>query len=160
PRCRSGRDEQPRAGAASHRQPAARQPAPARHLETTREGFMRRSLTTLLVLGIVGFAAAAYAETRITFRFNDAESKAMRVALDKFEAANPDIKVTLQTTGWKDARDQFLREAAVGQGPDVVHSAFVWTKEFGTAGAVRALDDLIAKDPLPKGLDDFIAIDL
>ena len=60
----------------------------------------------------------------------------------------------------EEARDQFLREAAVGQGPDVVHSAFVWTKEYGTAGAVRALDDLIAKDPLPKGLDDFIAIDL
>ena len=40
--------------------------------------------------------SAAHAQTTITFRFNDPEAPQMRQALDEFEKANPDIKVTLQ----------------------------------------------------------------
>ena len=87
----------------------------------------RTTLNTLaLSTALAGLTAfAAVAETNITFRFNDSERDEMRAALDAFEAANPDIKVELETISWKDSRDQFLRESAVGQGPDVVHIAFV-----------------------------------
>ena len=67
----------------------------------------------------------------------------MRGRIDEFQKQNPDIKVDLQRIGWRDARNQFLREAAVGQGPDVVHSAQVWVKEMGDAGATLPLDDLM-----------------
>ena len=95
----------------------------------------------------------------ITFRFNDTEQE-VRGAIDEFQRENPDIKVDLQRIGWKDARNQFLREAAVGQGPDVAHVAQVWVTEMGDAGAVLPLDNFLKKDPPPNGFSDFAAQDL
>jgi multiple sugar transport system substrate-binding protein len=59
---------------------------------------------------LAGFATATQAQTTITFRFNDPEAPQMRAALDEFEKANPDIKVTMQRVSWGDAQQQFLRE--------------------------------------------------
>jgi multiple sugar transport system substrate-binding protein len=103
--------------------------------------------------------AASAAPVTITFRFNDTEAE-VRGAIDAFEQANPDIKVNLQTIGWSDARSQYLREAATGEGPDVAHVAQVWVTEMGDAGAALALDDFLTKDPLPNGFKDFVAQDL
>jgi multiple sugar transport system substrate-binding protein len=105
-------------------------------------------------------AGSAAAQTTLTFRFNDTEEKEMREALDRFEKSNPGVKVTLQRISWRDARDQFLREAALGQGPDVAHIAFVWAREMGQAGAIKPLGDLIEARPPAHGLEDFIALEL
>ncbi|SMR83938.1 multiple sugar transport system substrate-binding protein [Aliiroseovarius halocynthiae] len=105
-------------------------------------------------------ALSAAADVNLTFRFNDSEREEMRAALDEFEAANPGITVDMQTIAWKDSRDQFLRESAVGQGPDVVHIAFVWTQEMAEAGAVTAIDDLVQYGAFPNGFEDHIATDL
>ena len=75
----------------------------------------------------------ASADVELTFRFNDAEQKEMREALDVFEKQNPGIKVSLQRIAWANAREQFLREAAVGEGPDIAHVAQVWTRSMGEA---------------------------
>ena len=114
------------------------------------------------IFGMVAAFAPALAQqtVNLTFRFNDTEEKEMRAALDQFEKQNPGIKVTLQRIGWRDARDQFLREAAVGQGPDVVHVAQVWVKEMGQAGALQPLNDLIKQAPLTNGFSDFMAQEL
>ena len=74
-------------------------------------------------------------EINLTFRFNDPEHKEMRMALDEFEEANPGVKVKLERIAWSSSRDQLLREAAIGRGPDVVHSAFVWVEEFAESQA-------------------------
>ena len=105
-------------------------------------------------------AYGAWAEVELSFRFNDSEREEMRAALDEFEAANPGISVELQTIAWKDVRAQFLREAAVGEGPDVVHIAFVWTQEMAEAGATLAVDDLVQYGEFANGFEDFIATDL
>ncbi|MGE4610798.1 MAG: extracellular solute-binding protein [Paracoccaceae bacterium] len=105
-------------------------------------------------------AMGAWADVELSFRFNDSERKEMRAALDEFEAANPGITVELQTIAWKDSRNQFLREAAVGEGPDVVHIAFVWTQEMAEAEAVLAVEDLVQYGAFANGFDDFIATDL
>jgi len=113
--------------------------------------------------GALAFAvgsAAAQNVVNLTFRFNDTEEKELRAALDQFEKQNPGIKVALQRIGWRDARDQFLREAAAEQGPDVVHVAQVWVKEMGEAGAVLPLNDLIKSSPPGNGFADFMAHDL
>ncbi len=109
---------------------------------------------------MVSTALSAVADTELTFRFNDPERKEMRAALDEFEAANPGITVDLQTIAWKDSRDQFLRESAVGQGPDVVHIAFVWTQEMAEAGSVLAVEDLVQYQAFENGFEDHIATDL
>jgi multiple sugar transport system substrate-binding protein len=98
--------------------------------------------------------SAAHAQTTITFRFNDPEALQMRQALDEFEKANPDIKVTLQRVSWSEAQQQYLREAAVGSAPDVAQFAFGWPRPFSAAGALRPLDDLIAKTGIgsPDGI--------
>ncbi|MBR0787789.1 sugar ABC transporter substrate-binding protein [Bradyrhizobium manausense] len=114
-------------------------------------------ITSAAMIGTIRFADAD--PVTITFRFNDTEQE-VRGAIDAFEKQNPNIKVDLQRIGWKDARNQFLREAAVGQGPDVAHVAQVWVTEMGDAGATLALDDLIRKDPPPNGFADFAAQDL
>lgn len=105
-------------------------------------------------------AGAAIADVNLTFRFNDSEKEELRDALDEFEAANPGIAVELQTISWKDSRDQFLREAAVGEGPDVVHIAFVWTKEMAEAGILTPIAELTQYGEFANGFDDFIATDL
>jgi len=104
--------------------------------------------------------AWAQGTVNLTFRFNDTEEKELRAALDQFEKQNPGIKVTLQRIGWRDARDQYLREAAVGQGPDVVHVAQVWVKEIGQAGAALPLNDLVKSSPPGSGFTDFVAQEL
>ena len=105
-------------------------------------------------------AGTAMADVSLTFRFNDTEKEELRAALDEFEAANPGISVELQTISWKDSRDQFLREGAVGEGPDVVHIAFVWTKEMAEAGILAPIDELTRYGGFESGFDDFIATDL
>jgi multiple sugar transport system substrate-binding protein len=120
----------------------------------------QRVLSLSLLIGTV-LGGAASAQTTITFRFNDPESAQMRQALDIFEKQNPDIKVTLQRVSWGEAQQQYLREAAVGTGPDVAQVAQVWTRSFGDASALRPLDDLIAKTGIGvAGWDSFVARDL
>jgi multiple sugar transport system substrate-binding protein len=129
-------------------------------------GIWEEAMLRLLAAGLIASVAmigtihlANADPVTITFRFNDTEEE-VRGAIDAFQKENPDIKVDLQRIGWKDARNQFLREAAVGEGPDVAHVAQVWVSEMGDAGATLALDDLIQKDPPPNGFADFAAQDL
>lgn len=121
----------------------------------------RVSVVALLVaVTVAGVAAVASASpVQITFRFNDAEHKELREALNVFEKQNPNIKVTLQRIAWADSREQFLREAAVGQGPDVVHLAQVAVRSMGQAGAFLQLNELIKKHSL-RNWDDFLSTEL
>ena len=115
----------------------------------------------MAALGAVAIActapAAVATDINMSFRFNDPEAEEMRAALDAFEEENPGVKVELQTIAWGESRQQFLREAAVGEGPDVVHIAFVWPRDMGAAGALLPLNDYLETMPIQGGFDDFIA---
>ncbi|MBV8501491.1 MAG: extracellular solute-binding protein, partial [Paucibacter sp.] len=116
-----------------------------------------------MVLG--SLSAGAGDPAAITFRYHDSEAPEMQAALDDFQAANPDVHVTMQRLGWGEAQAQYLREAAVGEAPDVVELVYVWTRPFAAAGALAPLDADIAKTGAKskiglKGWDDFIARDL
>ena len=113
-------------------------------------------LTAMVLMVLATFASAI----ELSFRFNDPESREMRAALDQFEQENPGVKVELQTIAWGQSRAQFLREAAVGEGPDVVHIAFVWPRDMGSAGALHPLNEFIKSKPIQNGFDDFIATEL
>ncbi len=121
---------------------------------------MRKQVWTSLIAAFAVTTAAATAaaqDVNISFRFNDPEAKEMRAALDQFEQENPGVKVELQTIAWGESRTQFLREAAVGEGPDVVHIAFVWPRDMGAAGALLPLNDFLESQPIQNGFEDFIA---
>jgi len=112
-------------------------------------------------VGVVGWALPALADVELTFRYNYENVDEIRAGLDQFEQDNPGIKVTMERIAFKDARDQFVREAATGGGPDVVHLAFVWIKDLGTAEACMRINDSIEKEGIgDAGFEDFIATDL
>ena len=112
-----------------------------------------------IVLGLVLAGAAGAGE--VILRFNDAEHKEIREALDVFQKQNPNVKVVLQRIAWADAREQFLREAAVGQGPDIGHFGQVMTRSMGQAGAFLKLNDLVRKHGLEEPWKtDFLSTDL
>jgi len=98
----------------------------------------------------------------LVFRQSDtpSEVEGLKDAIELYNQENPNIHVDFETVPWSDARTQILREASAGTGADVVHCAFVWTRDFGIAGAFRELDSLMESDPLPNPLDDFIAVEL
>ncbi len=122
---------------------------------------MKTRVSVLLAATLAAtMAASSVAAQEISFRFNDPEAEEMRAALDQFEQENPGVKVELQTIAWGESRAQFLREAAVGEGPDVVHIAFVWPRDMGAAGALLPLNDFLESQPIQNGFDDFIATEL
>ena len=119
--------------------------------------------TALLGAGALGalWTGAARADTELTFRYLLDNVDEIQAGLDQFEADNPGITVTMERMSFKDARDQFIRETATGAGPDLQHSAFVWIKDLGTAGACLPLNDIIAAEGIGEvGFEDFVATDL
>ena len=110
---------------------------------------------------LVGLSVPAAAQVELTFRYNFDNIDEIRAGLDAFEERNPDITVELERIAFKDARDQFVREAATGGGPDVLHMAFVWIKDLGEAEACMPLNELVAEHGIGEaGWEDFIATDL
>ncbi len=120
------------------------------------------TLALLCLLLISVFGSTAGAKTEIIFRQSDTpqETVGLRKAIDEYNLRNPDVKVVFETVPWADARDQLIREAAAGTGPDVSQLAFVWTMDLAKAGALLTLDDLLSKYPLEAEVDDFLGLEL
>lgn len=122
------------------------------------------SMTRGLLAGAVamtGFWAGSVAAADLTFRYAYSNVDEIQAGLDRFEELNPDITVTMERIAFRDARDQFLREAATGTGPDIAHLAFVWIKDLGAAEACLPLNDLIEANGIGEvSFEDFIATDL
>ncbi len=78
-------------------------------------------LLALLVAGVgTQVRAADPVELRITWYDDGVEGKVMRDILDKYEAANPGIKVKLDTVNYADGIQKALpTQLAAGQGPDM-----------------------------------------
>ena len=83
---------------------------------------MNRSLRILTILTslLVTTLALAQTELRITWYDDGNEGQVMRDLLDRFEADNPDIKVTLDTVAYAAGIQQALPlQLASGEGPDM-----------------------------------------
>lgn len=125
-----------------------------------RWGALAVIVGSVVLVAVVGRLARAE-PVELTLHYNLGNADQIRAGLEALEARQPDIDVTLEQIAFRDARDQFIREAAVGGGPDIVHLAFVWVKDLGDSGACLALDDLIAKEGIGEaGFGDFVATDL
>ena len=81
-------------------------------------------LNRLLVLGTAAMglmvgAALAETELRITWYNDGNEGEVMRGILDRYEAANPDVKVTLDVVPYKAILESLPVQLAAGEGPDM-----------------------------------------
>jgi multiple sugar transport system substrate-binding protein len=86
---------------------------------------MRIHRQLLIGAAFLALGATSAPAQELTFRYAYENVDEIRAGLDAFEAKNPGISVTLERIAFKDARDQFIREAATGGGPDVLHLACV-----------------------------------
>ena len=70
-------------------------------------------------LGLMAGNALAETELRMTWYNDGIEGEVMRGILDKFEADNPDIKVTLDVVPYKAILESLPVQLAAGEGPDL-----------------------------------------
>lgn len=82
---------------------------------------LRRSMFGVLALGalIVPIAARAATEVRIMWYSDGNEGEVVRDLLNRFETANPDIKVILDTVPYKTITENLPAQVASGQAPDM-----------------------------------------
>jgi alpha-1,4-digalacturonate transport system substrate-binding protein len=85
---------------------------------------MTYRLQKTLILGVAAFGlmagnALAQTELRMTWYNDGVEGEVMRGILDKFEAANSDIKVTLDVVPYKAVLESLPVQLAAGEGPDL-----------------------------------------
>ena len=69
---------------------------------------------------------------------------ALRAIMDDFEAANPDIKVTLVSGPYSATHDQIVVGAASGTLSDVVGLDGAWVNSLAKQGAIASMDGLMA----------------
>ena len=115
---------------------------------------------TFTLAATIGASSAE--KITLTFRQNDSppDAAGLPEAVEEFNLNHPNIKVKYEAVPWSDALNQFIREAKVGGGPDVLQSAFVWTMDLAKAGTLIKLNSLMQEDPLPAGIEDFKAVRL
>jgi multiple sugar transport system substrate-binding protein len=92
-------------------------------------------------------ASGALAQTNIEFiQWWEPEmpAGALRGIMDDFEAANPDIKVTLVSGPYATTRDQIVVGAASGTLSDVVGLDGAWVNGLAKQGAIASMDELMA----------------
>jgi len=72
-----------------------------------------------LSLSVLSGTALAQTELRMMWYNDGIEGEVMRGILDRFEAANPDIKVTLDVVPYKSILESLPIQLAAGEGPDM-----------------------------------------
>ncbi|MEJ6399521.1 extracellular solute-binding protein [Yoonia sp. 208BN28-4] len=81
--------------------------------------------------------------------FFDARVEAMEILIENFEAANPDITVTMTHFPYADYRTKVAAAIPAGEGPDVVQLFYGWLNDYVQADLIQ---------PLPA--DTFAAADI
>jgi multiple sugar transport system substrate-binding protein len=119
-----------------------------------------RPMLAAAVAVLSGLWVSAAAAGQLTLRYMDPDWQLIRAALDLFEHDNPGTKVTLERISPADILTQFLREAAVGSGPDVTQVGFVQVGDIATAGAALPLDEFTKPRKATDALADYVALDL
>ncbi len=109
---------------------------------------MKRHYLASTALGIaLGFAAGTASAQDVTITFWDNQqtesglSQFQQAAVDKFEAANPGIKVDVVTVPYPEYQQRLLLAVQGGNAPDVSTVDQIWNSAFAAAGAIVPLDD-------------------
>jgi ABC-type glycerol-3-phosphate transport system substrate-binding protein len=112
---------------------------------------MMRALTLALAL-VVSVASAQ--QTKLVFWDNQQTesglSEFQRIAVEEFEAANPDIDVEVVTVPYTEYQQRLLLAVQSGNPPDVSTVDQIWQAAFAASGAIVNLNDRV---------DDSSAID-
>ena len=118
----------------------------------------------LMATGLVALAAPSLAQDQVNLIFRQfdppTETAGLQMAIDAWNASNPDIQVRMETMAGGDTLAQLAREIPAGAGPDIQHMAFVWTRDLARSNLLLDLGPLIEAEAPGAGIDDFLALDL
>ena len=99
--------------------------------------------TTAIAAAATAFGTAASAQVEIEYwqYFFDARVEAMEALIEGFEAANPDITVTMTTFPYADYRTKVAAAIPAGEGPDVVQLFYGWLGDYIEAELIQPLPE-------------------
>ena len=105
---------------------------------------MLKHLKTLAIAGVASTAslwgsAAQAVEIEYWQYFFDARVTAMETLIENFEAANPDITVTMTHFPYADYRTKVAAAIPAGEGPDVVQLFYGWLNDYVEAELIQPL---------------------
>ena len=101
---------------------------------------MKRSMIAGLTAASAFFAGSAQAvEIEYWQYFFDARVSAMEQLIENFEAANPDITVTMTHFPYADYRTKVAAAIPAGEGPDVVQLFYGWLNDYVQAELIQPL---------------------
>lgn len=89
--------------------------------------------------GLLATTAANAVEIEYWQYFFDARVQAMEQLIANFEAANPDITVTMTHFPYADYRTKVAAAIPAGEGPDVVQLFYGWLNDYVAAGLIQPL---------------------
>ncbi len=102
---------------------------------------LRKALMGAVASGALMFAAAPASAVEIEYwqYFFDARVTAMEQLIENFEAANPDITVTMTHFPYADYRTRTAVAIPAGEGPDVVQLFYGWLNDYIEADLIQPL---------------------
>jgi len=106
-------------------------------MKTKIQGLAAAALTS--VAALTGSAAWAEVEIEYWQYFFDARVTAMDILIDNFEAANPEITVTMTHFPYADYRTKVAAAIPAGEGPDVVQLFYGWLNDYVEAQLIQPL---------------------
>ncbi|MEJ6396126.1 extracellular solute-binding protein [Gymnodinialimonas sp. 2305UL16-5] len=109
-------------------------------LKTYRNTIMASSAAALMSMA-GGLANAEQVEIEYWQYFFEARVDAMEVLIENFEAANPDITVTMTHFPYADYRTRTAVAIPAGEGPDVVQLFYGWLNDYIEAGLIQPLPE-------------------
>lgn len=94
-------------------------------------------------------AAANPVKGDVTYWLWQAEQQpAYQSCADKFQAANPDVKIKIEQYGWGDYWDKLTTSLASGSGPDVFTDHLAKYADFVAKQQILPIDEFVARDKL------------
>ncbi len=92
-------------------------------------------------------AAAGQTELRVIYAFySDATAGILKTLIDKFETANPGVKVSAEEIGWDNLQQRLTTDISGGTNPDVAVIATRWILDYAQGSIAEPLDGYITPD--------------
>ncbi|MHA3976525.1 ABC transporter substrate-binding protein [Halovulum sp. GXIMD14794] len=111
-----------------------------------RRSILALATSAALAAGVPGAAAADTEIEWLQWFAAEVTDGTFEGIAEEFEAANPDIKVTLVTQPFGKVRESVVTDNAIGVGADVIGMNMPWTMEFLDIGILEPLDEYLARD--------------
>ncbi|SHI56118.1 multiple sugar transport system substrate-binding protein [Nocardiopsis flavescens] len=110
------------------------------------------ALAVLAVAACSGSPGEGPVQLRFSWWGSDERQATMLRVIEEFEAENPDISVSGESTDWSAYWDRLATSTAAGDAPDVLMQEDRYLREYGDRGALLELTDLDV-----SGIDPLVA---